>query len=175
MRYSPLVISGRLVLTGAALGSAGALAVPAHADTLDVALTLPRISVAEYHKPYVAIWLEKAGSPARTLSVWYDQGKRNNGGTKWLRDIRSWWRESGRGMQFPADGISGATRAPGPQRIALPVGSLAPGAYTLVIEAAREAGGREAVRVPFNWTGARVAARAAGQFELGAVNLTVQR
>ncbi len=168
-------LSYRIILTGSALGVAGALAAPAMAETIDLSVTLPRMTTAEYHKPYVAIWLEKAGAPARTLSIWYDTGKRNNSGTKWLRDVRSWWRESGRTMRFPADGVSGATRAPGPQRVSLPVGPLAPGAYTLVIEAAREAGGREAVRVPFNWNGTRAAGRGAGQAELGAVSLTVQR
>lgn len=168
-------LSYRIVLTGVSLGAAGALAAPAAAETIDLTVTIPRLSVAEYHKPYVAVWLEKAGSPARTLSVWYDQGKRNNAGTKWLRDVRSWWRISGRTMRFPADGVSGATRAPGPQRVSLPVGALANGAYTLVVEAAREGGGREAVRVPFNWSGGRATGRAAGQAELGAVSLTVQR
>ena len=175
MQLTPTRRSGRIVLTGATLGLASGLAAPATAETLDLTVALPRMSVAEYHKPYVAIWLEKAGAPARTLSVWYDVGKRNNAGAKWLRDVRAWWRVSGRTMRFPADGVSAATRAPGPQRVSLPVGTLAPGAYTLVVEAARESGGREAVRVPFNWNGARATGRGAGRFELGAVNLTVQR
>lgn len=176
MQLAAFSISGRIVLTGATLGVAGALVAPASAETLDLTVTLPRLSVAEYHKPYVAIWLEKPGQPARTLSVWYDQGKRNNAGAKWLRDVRMWWRESGRTMRFPADGISGATRAPGPQRLSLPAGRLPAGAYTLVVEAARESGGREVVRVPFRWTGnGQASGRAAGQFELGAVNLTVRR
>jgi hypothetical protein len=175
MQIRSFELSGRLVLTGATLGLAGAFAAPAMAETIDLSLTLPRMTVAEYHKPYVAVWLEKAGQPARTLSVWYDVGKRNNSGTKWLRDVRTWWRESGRTMHFPADGISGATRAPGPQRVTLPAGTLAPGAYTLVVEAARESGGRETVRVPFNWNGSQASGRGAGQFELGAVSLTVKR
>jgi hypothetical protein len=166
----------RIVLTGATLGMAGALGAPASAETMEVSVTLPRLPVAEYHKPYVAMWLEKPGSPARTLSVWYDVGKRNNSGTKWLNNVRSWWRQSGRTMRFPADGISGATHAPGPQHVVLPVGTLAPGAYTLVIEAARESGGREAVRVPFNWSGnGQATGHGAGRFELGAVSLTVRR
>ncbi len=32
-----------------------------------------------------------------------------------------------------------------------PLGNLVAGDYTLVIEAAREVGGREVVRVPFKW------------------------
>jgi hypothetical protein len=168
-------LSHRIIVTGAALGAAGAVAAPAMAETLDLSFALPRLKVAEYHPPYVAIWLEKAGSAPRTLSVMYDVGKRNNAGAKWLRDIRTWWRVAGRTMRFPADGISGATRAPGPQKVSLDAGSLSAGSYTLVIEAAREKGGREAVRVPFTWSGKAATGRAAGKFELGAVNLTVRR
>ncbi|MCW1429890.1 DUF2271 domain-containing protein [Novosphingobium sp. JCM 18896] len=168
-------LTHRIVLTGVSLGAASALATPAMADTIDLSVALPRLSVAEYHKPYVAIWLEKTGAPARTLSVWYDQGKRNNGGLKWVNDLRAWWRVAGRSMTLPADGVSGATKAPGPQRVNLPVGTLANGAYTLVIEAARENGGREVVRVPFNWSGSQASGRAAGSAELGAVSLTVRR
>ncbi|WP_070157441.1 DUF2271 domain-containing protein [Sphingobium phenoxybenzoativorans] len=162
-----------LILTGIAAVGAGA-APSALAETLDLTVTLPRMTVAEYHPPYVAIWLEKEGSPARTLSVWYDVDKPKNAGTKWLRDIRLWWRVSGRSMQFPADGVSGATRGPGTHKVSIPAGKLGNGAYTLVIEASREAGGREAVRVPFTVSGGKGSGKAAGTSELGAVALTVK-
>lgn len=166
-------------LTGAAmLGAAGAVTVPATAQTMNVNINIPRLSVAEYHKPYVAIWLEKDGATPRTLSVWYDSDMKNNGGTKWLRDLRQWWRVSGRALKFPADGLSGATRAPGDQKIAFtagkgPLGALSPGNYTLVVEAAREVGGRELVRLPFAWPPKPGAAtKVAGNSELGAVSLS---
>lgn len=174
-------LTHRMILTGTTLGAAGALAAPAGAQTLDLSVTIPRLTVAEYHKPYVAIWVEPAGGGARTLAVWYDFDMRNGEGTKWLRDIRTWWRASGRSMRFPADGVTGATRAPGPQRISFtagrgPLGALPAGQHTLVIEAAREVGGRELVRVPFAWPpkpGQTL--RAAGTSELGAVSLTFRR
>jgi hypothetical protein len=119
-------IRHRLILTGVAAVGAGA-ASPALAETLDLTVTIPRMSVAEYHSPYVAIWLEKEGAAPRTLSVWYDIDKPKNAGTKWLRDIRLWWRASGRTLQFPADGISGATRAPGTHKLSLPAGKLGNG------------------------------------------------
>ena len=158
---------------GAALGAAGT----AHAETLNVGVAIPRLSVAEYHRPYVAIWLEKEGTTPRTLSVWYDVDKAKGEGTKWLRDVRQWWRVSGRSMSFPADGVSGATRAPGDQKIAFatgkgPLGQLAPGNYTLVVEAAREVGGRELVRLPFSWPAKPAAVvRGKGSHELGAISL----
>jgi hypothetical protein len=171
----------RTILTGATLGFAGAFgAAPATAQTMDVTVTIPRLSVAEYHRPYVAMWIEGAGT-AKTIAVWYDFDMKNNEGTKWLRDVRTWWRAAGRSMRFPADGVSGATRAPGPQRVSFtagsaPLGTLAPGQYTLVVEAAREVGGRELVRLPFAWPPRPGAtARAAGTSELGAVSIAFRR
>lgn len=167
-----------IALTGtAALGITGAAASPAMAQTINLTVTIPRLTVAEYHRPYVAIWIEKEGAAPRTLSVWYDVDKAKGEGTKWLRDVRQWWRASGRTMQFPADGVSGATRAPGPQKIAFaagkgPIGQLAPGNYTLLVEAAREVGGREVVRLPFAWPPRPgTVVRAAGSTELGAVTI----
>jgi hypothetical protein len=170
-------------LTGLATAALGGIAFfpgAAAAQTLDLTITIPRLSVAEYHKPYVAVWLEKEGAAPRTLAVWYDTDMRGGQGTKWLRDIRQWWRASGRGMTFPADGVSGATRAPGAQKLSLTAGrggmpQLSGGNYTLVIEAAREVGGREVVRLPFAWNGKSATASAKGTSELGAVSLTVKR
>ena len=51
---------------------------------------------------------------------------------------------------------------------------LKPGAYTLVVEAAREVGGHEAVRVPFTWGKPGKPAAAKGASELGAVTVSVK-
>ncbi len=54
--------------------AATTMAVPAAAATVSV--TVPRINVAEYHKPYVVGWLEPvAGGEAKTVFVWYDLKK----------------------------------------------------------------------------------------------------
>ena len=161
-----LLIGGSLsaVLTAPVLAAAPA--------TMDVTITIPRLKVAEYHRPYVAIWVEKAGAPAKTVAVWYDYDMKNNEGTKWLRDVRQWWRASGRALSLPADGVSGATRAPGASKVSF-APKLAPGQYTLMIEAAREVGGREVVKLPFSWPpkpGQKLAA--AGKTELGAVSVS---
>ena len=154
---------------------AGVLAAPA--STLAVAgtvsVTLPRLPVAEYHKPYVAGWIEPAaGGAARTLFVWFDQKKGGREpGTKWLADLRSWWRKGGRSLALPADGVSGTTRAPGTYQVPLPT-DLAPGAYVLNVEAARENGGRELVSVPIKVPAG--AGRATGHSELGAVTVAVK-
>lgn len=171
----------RLMLSGASALGLASTATGADAQTLNLSVAIPRMSVAEYHRPYVAIWIEREGAAARTLSVWYDYDMRNGEGTKWLRDVRQWWRASGRTMQFPNDGITGATRAPGEQKIAFtpgkgPLGAMTAGSYTLVVEAAREVGGRELVRLPFTWPlkpGATV--KAQGNSELGAIALSLSK
>lgn len=168
-------ITARLALTGLPLA---ALATPAAAQSVDLTITVPRLTVAEYHRPYVAAWLEAPGKPARTLAIWYDFDNRDDKGEKWLRDVRQWWRASGRSLALPADGVSGATRAPGANTVTLAGGrgglaGIAPGQYTLAVEAARESGGREVVRLPFAWP--PKPARAAGTTELGAIAVTPKR
>ncbi len=169
-------------LTALPIGSAALVAVPAHAAGIDVTVTIPRLNVAEYHRPYVAIWIEpKAGGAVRNLAVWYDHDMKANEGTKWLRDIRTWWRVSGRTLKFPADGITGATRAPGAQKISFtagrgPLGNLAPGEYVMKVEASREVGGREIVSLPFTWPAkGNQTVRASGKAELGAVTAVIKR
>lgn len=166
-------------LTGLAVGPA-VLAGPALAAELAVAIEIPRLDVSEYHRPYVAAWLEGPGGAVTNLAVWYEQAKRDGEGTKWLKDMRTWWRKSGRELAMPVDGVSGATKAPGTHRLAFagdakPTAGLAPGAYTLVVEAAREVGGREVVRVPFAWPPtAPAGGQARGEAELGTVSLDLK-
>lgn len=142
-------------------------------------IEVPRIAVAEYHRPYVAGWIEDAeGKTVSHLLVWYDQKKRENGGKKWLPDMKTWWRKGGRTLTVPADGISGATRAPGRATVTVsssPLAKLPAGQYNFVVEAAREGGGREVVKAPFAWKpGGAVNAVAKGTGELGAVKLSAR-
>ena len=152
----------------------------ATAADLSVKFEIPQLNVAEYHRPYVAMWIERADQTvAANLAVLYDVKKKDNAGAKWLKDMRTWWRKAGRDMTS-MDGISGATRAAGEQSISFGPArtgfdKLPAGDYKLVVEASREAGGRELVKVPFTWTGkGKVAANAAGKEELGAVALELQ-
>jgi hypothetical protein len=148
------------------------------AADLSVKFELPQLQVAEYHKPYVAIWIEKGdGSVASNLAVLYDVKKKDNGGEKWIKDLRTWWRKGGKDVKLPVDGLSGATKAAGTHTMnfAGATDKLAAGDYKLVVEAAREAGGRELVRVPFTLPAkGKLAAKAAGKEELGAVSIAVQ-
>ena len=159
----------------------GLTALQLQADHIEVKLQIPQINVAEYHRPYVAVWVEGADQTAlANLAVWYQQkATREGAGTKWLPDLRQWWRRSGRSLALPVDGVTGPTRPVGthslrvddrnPQLAKLPAGH-----YTLVVEAVREVGGRELVKVPFNWRGAGTGS-AKGRTELGAVSVTTRR
>lgn len=118
------------------VGGAGA-----NAETVDITLTQPVIQSGMYQKPFIAIWLEKPGErrAVETITLWYD-------GEKWLKDIRRWWRKTGR-YEKNWDAMSGATRTPGTYQISWnPEKKLgekfAPGEYTLYLEAVREHGNR---------------------------------
>lgn len=150
MRLAPLVLVG------------GLAAAPSMAATLSV--TLPRQNVAEYKKPYLAVYLDKPGAPAKTVAIWYGLNNRDGEyGQKWLTELRGWWRKGGRSLHLPADGVSGATKAPGTYTIPLPADALS-GGYTLTVESAREHGGREFVTIP-----AKAGAASSGKTELGAI------
>lgn len=127
------------------------------AAEMRIEVRIPTLKVAEYHRPYVAIWLERPDqSVAAQLAVWYDGALPKQEGNKWLKDLRQWWRRGGRELAMPLDGLSGATRAPGEHLLTLSgkdrkLSGLSAGSYVLVVEAAREVGGREVLQLPFQW------------------------
>ncbi len=176
------------------LAALGAL--PASAAQLDVSVQIPQLDVAEYHRPYVAVWVEREDrSVAANLSVWY-QVKRGGGnamapvapgakpassesGTKWLPDLRQWWRRGGRDLTMPSDGLSSATKPVGTYEQSFgdksPLAALPPGRYKLIVEAAREDGGRELVDLPFDWPAkTATSVDAQGKSELGAIRVAVK-
>lgn len=159
----------------------GLVAGPAFAADMKMSVEIPRLNVAEYHRPYVAIWLEKPDQTfVGNLAVWYDYKLKDNEGTKWLKDMRQWWRRTGRELTMPVDGLTSATRAPGEHQVAIdlgkaPLSNLAAGEYQIVVEAAREVGGRELLRIPFQWPPkAEQTLKTPGKDELGAVTLSLK-
>jgi len=158
------------------------LAAPALAGEVTLSIQIPRLDVSEYHRPYVAAWIEGSdGAAVSNLAVWYDLRKREGeGGAKWLKDMRQWWRRIGRETEMPLDGVSGATRPVGTHALrfatdAAPFSDLKPGTYEVVVEAAREVGGREVVRLPLAWPPtAPSQAVQQGKDELGAVALDLK-
>ncbi|MCC9600060.1 DUF2271 domain-containing protein [Stieleria sp. JC731] len=153
------------------------------AEELNVSIEIPRLDVSEYHRPYVAVWIQ---TPDRkvvsNLAVWYQlRGRREGAGTKWLPDLRQWWRRSGRGLEMPVDGVSGATRPAGKHELKFsgnekPMSQLKPGKYTLLVEASREVGGRELIEIPFEWGKVtEQPLRSEGKEELGEVTVSVTK
>ena len=173
----------RAILTLAGIGAASTLfGAAAQAENMQVSVELPRLNVAEYHRPYVAIWIAREDhSVAANLAVWYqlDEGPEGEGET-WLKDMRQWWRRIGRSLDMPVDGISSPTRAPGQHTLAFeredsPLANLPAGSYLLYVEASREVGGREVLSIPFDWQGDSAAEiTVSGETELGDVTLTLK-
>jgi hypothetical protein len=163
------------------VGLTGLMAAPSLAADMEISIEIPKLDVAEYHKPYVAIWLEGPDKKvAANLAVWYDVANRKQEGDKWLKDLRQWWRRTGRDLKVPADGLTSATRGPGSHPIKLDASNpalkdLASGQYELIVEAAREVGGREVLRIPLQWPPKEgTSFTAKGEHELGAVAVNVK-
>ena len=163
------------------VGLSGLMAAPALAADMEISIEIPKLDVAEYHKPYVAVWLEGPDKKvAANLAVWYDVANAKKEGDKWLKDLRQWWRRTGRELTVPADGLTSATRAPGTHDLKLDAGhpalkDLAAGQYELIVEAAREVGGREVLRIPLQWPPKEgTSLDAKGEHELGAVAVNVK-
>ncbi|WP_367872304.1 DUF2271 domain-containing protein [Luteolibacter sp. Populi] len=156
-------------------------AAAARGGEISLTIEIPRLEVAEYHRPYIAAWIEKPdGTVAANLVVWYDSELKDKEGETWLKDIRQWWRKGGRELKMPVDAVSGPTKPVGTHTVTIPkkavdLPALAEGEYRLNVEAAREVGGRELVKVPFKWDG-KTAVEAAGQgkTELGKVQIAVK-
>lgn len=147
-----------------------------NAEDMSLSIEIPSLNVAEYHRPYVAAWVQNLDTKAITnLAVWYQLDKAGEG-NKWLKDMRQWWRRSGRNIDMPADGFTGATRPPGVHQVELKhiADSLPAGSYRLYVEAAREVGGRELLNVEFNWPAEKAQIfEAQGETELGLVTIKV--
>jgi hypothetical protein len=156
------------------------IATQAAAGDATISIDIPRLTVAEYHRPYVAFWIESAsGDKISNLAVWYDVKLKDNEGNKWLKDMRQWWRRTGRELTLPADGLTSPTRAPGTHELtfdsaAKPLAELPAGDYQLIVEAAREVGGREVLRVPFQWPPkGPQKLQIKGEHEIGTVSLAI--
>lgn len=149
------------------------------AAQLEIEVEIPQLAVAEYHRPYVALWLEQNGQYVANLNVWYDIKMKDSEGEKWLKDMRQWWRRSGRTLEFPVDGVSAATRAPGVHTLSYSASdaalqNLQAGEFQLLVEAAREVGGRELLRIPLQWPiSQQQTGEAHGSHELGRVTATL--
>lgn len=136
-------------------------------------IEVPRLDVSPYHRPYVAVWLETPDRQGvHTLEIWYEQDT-------WLKDLRQWWRKLGRADSARYDGVTGATRKPGRYRLTWDgrdaEGRVVPaGDYVLLIEAAREEGGRDLLRQAVTLGDQAQHFQLKGQGELGSVDIHIR-
>ena len=135
--------------------------------------TLPQ-AVAEYRRPYVAVWITDTDkNPVRQLLV-------HGESLRWLREIPLWWRRYGRRDETMIDGLARATPLPG-QHMLVWDGrddrgkKIKKGNYILHIEAAREHGERELVTLPFTLSGSTFNTAAKGKTELGTVSINFRK
>jgi thiamine biosynthesis lipoprotein len=107
-----------------------------------------------YRRPYVAIWVEdKDGFPIRNLALWVSLG--GSGPSRWLPDLKRWYRsDEARKLVEKSDivyEIAQPTRPPGKYSVVWDGKDsqgkpLAPGEYTITIDAAREHGTYQCIR-----------------------------
>lgn len=145
----------------------------ASAGSADIQLEIPAIETSQYHRPYVAVWVEdEQQSPVRLIALWTEK-------PDWLKDLRRFWRKIGRSDNQLVDAVSGATRKPGSYTLTwdgkddkgtdLPAGK-----YTLFVEAAREQGGRSLLKQEFVLPGNGQVIEAGPDSELGTVKMTLR-
>lgn len=156
----------------AAVLAFGTALTPVHAaDTLNIALELPKQEHGPYHRPYVAVWIEDAKEqPVKLIEIWQEK-------PDWIKDLRRFWRKTGRSDQALVDARTGATKGPGKYQLnwkgddnaGNPVTA---GQYLLVVEAAREHGGRNLVKQAFNWDGSAIDIQVKAGSEIGAIQLS---
>ncbi|MEP1868003.1 MAG: DUF2271 domain-containing protein, partial [Paraglaciecola sp.] len=58
------------VLAGAIVTASAVSQAYAKADTLALTVEIPQLDTAEYHKPYVAVWLEDSSRQSTQIAVW---------------------------------------------------------------------------------------------------------
>ncbi|GLP95593.1 DUF2271 domain-containing protein [Paraferrimonas sedimenticola] len=153
------------------LGSAQAANVPPSAS-MQIEFELPKLEVADYARPYVAIWVEDSGGKTvRNIALWTGKD------TEWLKDIRRWWRKFGRYQGDGIDAYSSATRPAGQYQVQWDAkdgegNPVTSGDYTLYVEVVREHGGRDLVRQPIQLGQQEFSMSSKAKYEIGSVTLS---
>ncbi len=117
-------------------------------------INLPDGEGRRYRRPYVAVWVEnQEGFPVRNLLLWVSMG--GAGPFQWLPDLKRWYRaDQARKRVENKDlffTIARPTRQPGKYKVAWDGKdnhgkAVAPGEYTILIDAAREHGTYQSLR-----------------------------
>lgn len=139
----------------------------------NVGYEIPELAVAEYRRPYIAIWInDSTGQAVQSLLVAGDSAR-------WLRELRQWWRKLGRSDDGLIDATAGATRKPGRYQLEWDGRNfngrkVAEGNYELHVEVAREHGEHEHLILPFVLDGKPIRVKQQGKQELGLVTLNLR-
>ena len=166
-------LSLSLVLSSTAIAAMTTTAIATTATLqYEIAITLPVIEQGQYHRPYVALWVENEQKVVqRSVLVWMEKDR-------WLSDLSRYWRRVARANRDIVDGVTGATKGPGTHHVSwdglddsgkpLPAGQ-----YVICVEVAREKGGREAICTDIDY-GTKQVAIAQGEFEVSRLTVTLK-
>jgi thiamine biosynthesis lipoprotein ApbE len=160
----------------ALLSAAAAPEDPALWDpSLALRITVELAEVGAFtHRPYLAIWVENASkTPVRTIALWYKKDR-------YLPEMHGWYRiAQANPMKDPynfAHSIASATRSPGKYTFNWDgkddTGRLvAPGRYTVFIEASREHGTYQLMHQEMDFNGTPAKADIKGNTEITGASL----
>lgn len=124
------------------------------------------------HRPFAAIWVENEKKESvRNLALWYNK-------TKWIPDLKNWYRINGDSFKANKDNFSsvtGATRNPGKYTIKWDgkddKGKYVPqGKYTIMIETSKEHGTDEIIRQQIEFKKAPKKVKNVGNVEISNLN-----
>jgi hypothetical protein len=180
-------VTTKTVATKAPATKATAAAAPAVAGApfptgheVAVAFSYVASGGGRIHNPYVVVWVEDASQNlVRTMSLNFQQGK----GMRWLPDLFTWYdKEQSRvlvGGTSVVDTLSAPTKAPGAYRVVWDGKdengqTVGQGAYTVVIEAARERGPHDIVSVPISIGAGPASAKAADTGDLQGISVELR-
>jgi len=138
----------------------------AQAQQMELKFELPSFTTANYHNPYVAIWIE-SNKKKETLLLWHLKKGRKD---KWLVDIRRWWRKQGRYGTAP-DGVTGATKGPDIYKKKFDINDVEQ--FNLFIEVVREDGGRSLLKQAINVNDQQMVYKIAADKEIGPVTINL--
>ena len=136
-----------------------------------VSFEIPEHNVADYERPYVAVWIADAErNLVRILMLAGEEAR-------WMEENYYWHRRFGRKAGSLVDAVSGPTRRPGEYTLKWDGlnddGEPVPeGEYTLHLEAAREHGGHQHERLSFTLSDQAIAEKLEAGEELGAIAIT---